>query len=77
MKILIIKHIMVVTLTLKVLLGSAFSLQPILPFVQISENGLVKCKSVPFAPFDADPSLGQTFVYSGNKLLYVIDKYFY
>jgi hypothetical protein len=68
---------MLLTLTLKVIIGSAFSLRPMLPFVQITENGLIKCKSIPFAPFDADPSLGQTFVYSGKKLLYVIDKYIY
>jgi hypothetical protein len=76
-KTLIIKYVVVIALFIKSLFASAFSLQPILPFVQVSENGLVKCKSVPFVPFDADPSLGQTFVYSSNKLLYVIDKYFY
>lgn len=72
-----IKYVMAIALTIQSISGNAISLQPILPFVQITENGLVKCRSVPFAPFDADPSLGKTFVYSGNRLLYVIDKYFY
>jgi hypothetical protein len=76
-KFFILKYFMIIALTLKAILGSAFGLQPILPFVQVSENGLVNCKSVPFAPYDADPSLGQTYVYSDNKLLYAIDKYFY
>lgn len=55
----------------------ATSWLPVYPYSQKTENGKVECKSYPYEVDKGPHGLGETFVYSGGRLLYTIDKYFY
>ncbi len=54
----------------------ASSYGPVYPYTQKTENGKVKIHAIPYGVHDGPYGLGETFVYSGGKLLYSIDKYF-